>query len=405
MVDWLYGELDPAQAERFEGYLEESEEARAQANALQRTREVLQQLPDEEPPQSISAILLHEASKRAAPEPSAEEKPGAWAWFTGLFRPIALHPAAAAIATLVVVAGVAGTLYVRHGGHNVAQPEADTTASADSVDMPRAPAAADSEEAVLYGLAGGEAHDAEGNTGLRAGLLDDKAQVELSRQVQSPPEPAATALAKSGPPAMDKDDDGRAGAMRPSPKQALKKNRSADRSERAASGGSTGKRTQSKGAAVFEPTTNAVSGADPLGGMENQSTTTRGFASAPGTVDSTDEGESTYRAYRDDPKSKRESDTRWAQGQEQLLAQAVSKKQCRDAARIANDILDRNPDYYSKRVKNSKDVKNCQWYVSNERKKRTRARAKRSKRATSVEADAMAAEPADAPAAEDRESN
>jgi hypothetical protein len=76
-----------------------------------------------------------------------------------------------------------------------------------------------------------------------------------------------------------------------------------------------------------------------------------------------------YRAYR-------AQDDAWAATQEKSLAAAAEQKRCRDAAAIANDILDRDPEYYTARIAKSAGVETCSWYVSDERSRRVATRRK-----------------------------
>src|SRR6185436_12128432 len=62
-----------------------------------------------EPPQSVSAMLMQEAARRA---PKAEQKEG---WFARLAKSFMMHPAMAAAAMLVVVLGVATIANNRKG--------------------------------------------------------------------------------------------------------------------------------------------------------------------------------------------------------------------------------------------------------------------------------------------------
>ena len=81
-------------------------------------------------------------------------------------------------------------------------------------------------------------------------------------------------------------------------------------------------------------------------------------------------------------------------------ALAAGKKDCREAARIANDILDRNPDYYYKKVAGSKSVQPCSWYVRDERTRRVTARkAKSSNTGAAAKAKAAPRKEADSEAA------
>jgi negative regulator of sigma E activity len=120
MMDWLYQELDESSSARVAEHVHGCARCSAEASALQRTRAAFRDLSPVDPPMAVSAILMHEAARRApavavaAPRAGGAED-GFWARVRSWFRPIMLHPAAAAVAMLVLVAGVAGTLYVRHG--------------------------------------------------------------------------------------------------------------------------------------------------------------------------------------------------------------------------------------------------------------------------------------------------
>jgi anti-sigma factor RsiW len=150
MMDWLYQELQPQQSSSFDAHVSKCARCQAEMAGMKRTREALRELPQVEPPPSISQILLHEAARKApaaaAVEPVGGGRRGFVAWLGDLFTPIARHPAATAVATLVVVVGVAGALYVR-GEHQVVEPMADSRAAADG----RAGAAAAEHEALNAG--------------------------------------------------------------------------------------------------------------------------------------------------------------------------------------------------------------------------------------------------------------
>ncbi len=123
LVDLLYGELDADTEEEARGQVSEDE-----LRELSNLRALFRELPDEEPAQAISAKLLHAAAINA-PAASAKserdnaEKTGFWAWLTSLIQPVIAYPGLAAAATLVVVVGVAGTIYLS-GRDQVAKVEA-----------------------------------------------------------------------------------------------------------------------------------------------------------------------------------------------------------------------------------------------------------------------------------------
>lgn len=114
----LYGELDEGEARRERARMSEDPAAASQLVGLEHVREMFRGLPDEEPPARISAQLLAEAARsvpaqrRAA---AAEPEAGWWARLVSWLSPMVHHPGLAAAATLVLVAGVAGVLYLRKG--------------------------------------------------------------------------------------------------------------------------------------------------------------------------------------------------------------------------------------------------------------------------------------------------
>lgn len=88
---------------------------------------------------------------------------------------------------------------------------------------------------------------------------------------------------------------------------------------------------------------------------------------APGSIDFADgtgNGDSGgYRVYKQKPMTAAE-----LKASEGRIGAAVKKKDCLSAARIANDILDRNGEYAYKRV--ASQTRPCQMYVSQERARR-----------------------------------
>lgn len=350
MMDWLYQELDESSSARIAEHVQGCARCAAEATALQRTREVFRELSPVEPPVAVSAILLHEAAKRApAAAPARDAGDGFWARVRSWFRPIAMHPAAAAIATLVLVAGVAGTLYVRHGDEMTDTPDlparaADTTITraeppaAPAVDMPVAPPA---QGAASAPAADGESTRAD-REGYSADVLGSEEQAKLSKAIdQAKLERAPADPAK--PYSIEK---------KPAP---------------------TSRKKAVKSAEPKGPIANAVSGADPLvdgradldlkggatrGGAADKmqqaaqppppptaTTSASGKAAPGGAIDFADEagnGEGGgYRIYKQKPMT--ESELKASEGK---LGVAVKKNDCLTAARIANDILDRNRDYY-----------------------------------------------------------
>lgn len=111
MMDFLYQELDASRAAAFQSHVGGCSRCNAELASLQRTRTAVRALPELDPPAAVTARLMHEAAKRA-PRP-AEERGGLLGWLGALWRPVAMHPAFAAVAALVLIGGVAGYLQMR----------------------------------------------------------------------------------------------------------------------------------------------------------------------------------------------------------------------------------------------------------------------------------------------------
>jgi len=109
LMDYLYQELDPTQAEHVEAHLQVCTRCAGELSAYERTRATVRGLPELEPPSSIDELLLREATKavRLQPEPA----PGFWQRVRESLRVMVLHPAMTAAVTLVLVLGVSFYIY------------------------------------------------------------------------------------------------------------------------------------------------------------------------------------------------------------------------------------------------------------------------------------------------------
>src|SRR5688572_1481623 len=100
LVSALYGELTPADEKRLAAHLDSHPTDRTVLADLTRAREVVRESrileAQVDPPQSLTALLMQEAARRA-PKPAAD------GWFARFMRSFALHPAMAAAAMLVAV--------------------------------------------------------------------------------------------------------------------------------------------------------------------------------------------------------------------------------------------------------------------------------------------------------------
>lgn len=159
LVGALYGELTPADEARLAAHLEAHPADRGalddlkSARAKVRESRIFEDAGSVEPPQHISALLLQEAHRRAPKRAVATEAEQRDSWFFRVTRVFLAHPAMAAAAMLVLVVGVAGTLYTKKGAHfaDRSAPSATTANETAAADQPAA--AAGSAAAVAQGSA------------------------------------------------------------------------------------------------------------------------------------------------------------------------------------------------------------------------------------------------------------
>jgi len=494
MMDWLYEELDESTTATFDQHVAGCAHCEGELASLQRTRSALKGLPEVEPPLALSNILLHEAAK-SAPVSTAkgplDERDGLFTRFVAWFGPVLRHPGLAAAACLVLVAGVAGSLYMQGKG-GYAGPTAETRAPAPTdVSAGTAPDMAtdkmadtsqppgntenadpdkpkldntgltdetaknekDSEEddktveterpdddmdrvarlgddskelkkardqlASLKQRTGRGNSGSKGNKDIKAdGKLGLKSQDGfLKNRNRGPGQGRRVALAREKKPATK----GWGKSKSPRTERARRRNapmsktvvtnavtgadklvhRGGVKQDPSSGGGSTADIRDSKRKRLLEsPKTRAsrTPAAPPkpvVGGVTGKFRYTTPAKKPPTTtsvtkpsprkvtkksgyaqqrVTSTQSQQPAYRAYKVSPRVQI-----WTQKQHTRLNSAVGSKKCLQAARIANDILDRNPNYYYKRVGPTKQVKVCRWYVNKEWNRRAKSRSRRAK--------------------------
>jgi hypothetical protein len=370
MMDWLYEELDPSSSARVTEHVDGCARCSAEIGALRRTRAAFRGLSDVEPPPAVSAILLHEAARRthgtaatAAPRADAASR-RFWLRLRAWLQPIALHPAATAMATLILVAGVAGALYVRRGwdiGSPMQVPAAHEGAdesrsvAATPVPEPPPPPGAPADRAKLATGAGSEVADgrADRNDAYAAGLVEGDAEAEL-RAAGSANQSAKRIARRKRAVAEKQQEVAAADDLQPG-KGAKDKDGIRQR-------GLDPARPESA-AAPAESTDAAVGGASADTGRLSRAKKAAPPADAKARLEN---GESA-------PSREEQG---WLEVQEQKLAALARGKRCREAAAIANDILDRNPAYYSRRVRDSRQLQPCRTYVASEQRRRAAVRAK-----------------------------
>ena len=127
LIGALYGELDEADRARLDTHLASHPQDRMALDAMKSTRGLLRDAEVAtamvEPPAALSALLLQEAARRAPAVRTATGSGGLLGFLASFLRPVMAHPALSAAATLVVIGGVAGALYLS-GSARTVQPDA-----------------------------------------------------------------------------------------------------------------------------------------------------------------------------------------------------------------------------------------------------------------------------------------
>ena len=119
MVDYLYQELDPREADGFETHLQGCARCTQELASFEATRSVARDLPELDPPAHIGERLVKQAL--AALHPA---KPSLWERLRDSFRIVVMHPAMTAAVTLVVVLGISFYAY-RQSSPPTSRPQPD----------------------------------------------------------------------------------------------------------------------------------------------------------------------------------------------------------------------------------------------------------------------------------------
>jgi hypothetical protein len=378
LIGALYGELTPAEEARLQTHLESHPGDRSALDGLKSARQAVRDSRifdvQAEPPQAISALLLQEAHRRAPRRAIRDD--GKDSWLARFLRSFVMHPAMAAAATLVLVLGVAGTLYVTKGGPEIADkakemPEAaaETKAPAPTVTAATAPPADTTVEQRAKDQAPSADQVAAGSS-YRADVIDGKDLGRDSNQV------AKTAqVAPSGKPiATHKSKQDRGGIImgskEPQPKdlppagQAVAQAGDAEGVEAQSSittppgsdkraGGVTG--NGFAGPAAVAPRASAPAAPPP----PPAATPAPSKAAAPARLED-DRGAAT--PAKQDAKPAESID--WAKSQHASAVQAVRNKDCAAAASLVLAIRNRAPDFYNSYVATDRQLNPCRPYIN-----------------------------------------
>jgi hypothetical protein len=313
------------------------------------------------------------------------------AWLADLFNPIARHPAATAVATLVVVAGVAGALYVR-GEHKVAEPTAgsaaDTPVAFERSAVVMTPGR---DNGITASLEEGDVMDGEGQNaepaapaepapprvtvarpGYAPAAKDVGGKQDLQRRFSDEGKKKGK-LAPAGRPAgargpridattgaehivqLEDEDDGRNEVLlRDSRNRPMDPSQPLGGGAGGSAGGGDSEQRRQTSAPPPAPEPNAPPPSQPA--VVNPDKQTQD--SKPGS----------YRVYLQNP-----ADNSYMTAKEPQLEQALRRNDCQVAGKIANDIIDRSYEYYVANWR-ARAEKNCKKFVDAERSKRFAAR-------------------------------
>ena len=416
LISALYGELTLADEARLQTHLDSHPGDRTALadltlarNAVRESRILQVQL---DPPQSVSALLLQEAARRApkmVPVKSDQEREG---WFQRFVRSFVAHPAFAAAAMLVLVVGIAGTMYLRDGDLQVAEQTADRhemSPSASSEPAFKEVASNDLEFASKQLQAtAGSAFQAtledgkDGNRKLDEGKAGQAAPEDLKTENEASnrqdnkdkvsPDPAPT----TPPPAPKQSPTRRTGDTYLSVQRTNPKPKELDDTR-----GVTRDQLGAKNDRAESDDETLRLNRRPSGGVGGSTTVTRSDPAAPGADRNVNTPRSTTTSPppppvtivtgRDGPTEERQETEEatvlgWAKEVHGKVVAAVRANNCKEATSLAVTLSSKAPGYYAQNVENDRALKQCVTYINAEREKETeraqRARAAQQRRTT-----------------------
>jgi hypothetical protein len=373
LIGALYGELTPADEARLQTHLESHPADKSALADLTSAREAVREsrflTVQLEPPQAVSALLLQEASRHAPARAVAKEAPRE-SWFARFVAAFARNPSWAAAAMVVVVVGVAGTMYLRSGKSQLA--DHATTSSEHAERGPAAPAPSTDTPA--------------------ANIAEEAKQLELqagSSFGATLADPGAPPVAEPAP--TDRWKDSAAGAKKedaeneranknkvaakppttrtyigvetaapPKPME-LDGYRYEDRKGGVAVGGAVRPDSVPRNQDPAVVTTPAPPPRAPAQTAPRGATS--GAGGAPGA------GDDQRRDKIAENKLADNEEAVWAREQHTKVTNAVRANNCRDATSLAVKLSNRAPAYYTQHVENDRALKQCMTYINAEREK------------------------------------
>lgn len=409
LIGALYGELTPADEARLTAHLESHPADKTALDDLKAARESVKASRifelQTEPPQAISAVLLQEAARRAPRRAAAGTDGERESWFHRFVRSFAAHPAMAAAAMLVVVVGVAGTLYMKNGDQFAEKTAAPAQVA---VDTTRADNAAATPTAVVSDAATAEYGKDEVATGAAAagsgaaydvGLAERQQLDQGTKGAEAPKaDRAKVAVAKPDPeaePEMKKQAVAHAAAKKDyievtTPQQMPKEMppANADKADdgdfaKAPAGSTTTGNTNglvgagaTRGAATGggaapggapAPATVATASPPPPPPADYKNAPAKPTAPAPKTSKTVSKAPAPAPQQEAPIEATPSTDTTliaWAKDQHKRAAELVRANNCAGAAQIAVAVRNRAYGYYTQNMQNDRDLKGCSSYIA-----------------------------------------
>jgi hypothetical protein len=390
LIGALYGELTPSDEARLTAHLDSHPTDRGALDDLKSARQFVRESRifdlQFDPPQSVSALLLQEAHRRAPKRVVARDEQEGWFYrFTRMFL---AHPAMAAAAMLVLVVGVAGTLYMRKGDQytqpEIAQPTLDqkneVAAATPTTEVPPADpglAQAAAGSGFEVGLHDKDEGGALESTRDRGDLAKRQGEEQKNKQanavvVATPDRQPKDLEAAPRPKAAKKGStDGFAGNDRAFDDSVVGGAGTATIAPGATSGGapsgrvatttpSTSSAGPARGGAPSPPPPPAAA---PTAVAESTTKPTSPAPSKPTVAKEAEKNE----AKPDAAGAKDANLIAWAKGQHSSAVALASKGDCTAAAKVAVAIQNRAPDYYTQYMTTDRALKKCQAYIAAER--------------------------------------
>jgi len=438
LIGALYGELTPADEARLTAHLESHPADKTALDDLKAARESVKASRifelQTEPPQAISAVLLQEAARRAPRRAAAGSDGERESWFHRFVRSFAAHPAMAAAAMLVVVVGVAGTLYMKNGdqfAEKTAAPEqvAIDTSRSDNV---AATAPTDNPSAAIVSDAGvaeygkDEAEKGAAAAGSAAAAYDvglaERQQLDQRKEAESPKaDRAKVAETKSAPeaePEMKKQavthSAGKKDYIEVTTPQQMPKEMPPANADKADDGdfakapaGNTngvavGGAGATRGAATGgggapggapAPATVATASPPPPPPADYKNAPAKPTAPAPKTSKTVSKAPAPAPQQEAPVEATPNADTTliaWAKDQHQKAVALVRADNCAGAAQIAVAVRNRAYGYYTQSMQDDRDLKGCSTYIRDavNRDEERSSKPKAAKRASDDEAPA-----------------